>query len=313
MEQSIFSDLSLRLGEEMLSKRLTQQVKYAASLYCKGSYSSLHLENFQPIFTVLKFILKVCGQYRRAQENTLDYRCEENQLQGDNINMGLKGFRVLQLSDLHLDGIKDKGRKLNRLVRETEAEMLVITGDFRFHDYGDYYMISKLYKEFMEGFMFPYGIYGILGNHDFIETVPIIEDLGIKLLINEYEIIPVNGTKLWLAGIDDAHFYGCHDIPKIPVDKLSPEFRILLSHTPETYKEAEEEGYNLQLSGHTHGGQVCLPGRIPIMTNAACPKKLCSGAWSHKKMQGYTSRGAGASGLGVRLFCPPEITLHQFV
>ena len=133
------------------------------------------------------------------------------------------------------------------------------------------------------------------------------------MLINEKEMLNINGAHLLLSGIDDAHFYNCHKIPTIDYQSSSADIKILLSLTPETFKEVEKAGYDLIFSGHTHGGQVCLPGRIPIMTNTACPRKFCSGAWNYKKLQGYTSRGVGVSGLPVRLFCPPEITLHRFV
>ena len=65
------------------------------------------------------------------------------------------------------------------------------------------------------------------------------------------------------------------------------------------------------LCGHTHGGQICLPGGVPVMTNADCPRKYCVGAWRYHGMHGYTSRGTGVSMVDVRLNCPPEVTLHR--
>jgi predicted MPP superfamily phosphohydrolase len=64
------------------------------------------------------------------------------------------------------------------------------------------------------------------------------------------------------------------------------------------------------LSGHTHGGQLCLPGGIPIKLEARLPRSMGRGAWRYAEMAGYTSVGAGTSLLPVRLNCPPEITLH---
>jgi predicted MPP superfamily phosphohydrolase len=65
------------------------------------------------------------------------------------------------------------------------------------------------------------------------------------------------------------------------------------------------------LSGHTHGGQICLPGSIPITLDATLPRRMGSGAWQYHRMSGYTSVGAGSSIIAVRLNCPPEITLHH--
>ena len=65
------------------------------------------------------------------------------------------------------------------------------------------------------------------------------------------------------------------------------------------------------LSGHTHGGQICLPGPIPITVDARLPRRFGAGAWRYGKMQGYTSVGVGTSIAPVRLNCPPEITIHE--
>ena len=87
-------------------------------------------------------------------------------------------------------------------------------------------------------------------------------------------------------------------------------FSILLSHTPEIYDRAAGAGFDLMLSGHTHGGQLCLPGGIPIRLEAKLPRSMAAGLWRHGEMVGYTTRGVGTSLLPVRLNCPPEITLH---
>ncbi|MCK7581816.1 MAG: hypothetical protein MZV65_43480 [Chromatiales bacterium] len=64
------------------------------------------------------------------------------------------------------------------------------------------------------------------------------------------------------------------------------------------------------LCGHTHGGQICLPGGFPLTWDARCPRRLAAGAWRHGALLGYTSVGAGTSVVNARLNCPPEITVH---
>ncbi|MGZ5862753.1 MAG: metallophosphoesterase, partial [Methyloceanibacter sp.] len=88
-------------------------------------------------------------------------------------------------------------------------------------------------------------------------------------------------------------------------------FSILISHTPEIYRQAAHAGFNLLLAGHTHGGQICLPGGIPITLDSVLPRSMGAGAWKHANMIGYTSVGAGSSVVPVRFNCPPEITLHH--
>src|SRR5262249_3099762 len=85
----------------------------------------------------------------------------------------------------------------------------------------------------------------------------------------------------------------------------------LLSHTPEIYRQAAHAGFDLLLSGHTHGGQICLPGGIPITLDSVLPRYMGSGAWTYHRMPGYTSVGAGSSVVAVRINFLPELTLHH--
>lgn len=154
-------------------------------------------------------------------------------------------------------------------------------------------------------------IYGVLGNHDTIRMIPELEEIGIRMLLNECEMIERGNQRIHMAGIDDAHFYRADNIEKAASGIPSDEFSILLSHTPEIYRQAAHADFNLLLSGHTHGGQICLPGRIPITLDLVLPRHMGSGAWRYHGMIGYTSVGAGSSIVPVRFNCPPEITLHH--
>jgi len=88
---------------------------------------------------------------------------------------------------------------------------------------------------------------------------------------------------------------------------------VLLSHTPETYMRAAHADFSLALCGHTHGGQICLPGGVPIIWDAKCPRGLAAGPWQYHDLIGYTSKGSGTSIVDVRLNCPPEVTLHELL
>src|SRR5437764_15101049 len=112
-----------------------------------------------------------------------------------------------------------------------------------------------------------------------------------------------------LAGIDDAHFYRVDNIEKAAANIPHRDFSILLSHTPEIYRQAAHAGFNLLLGGHTHGGQICLPGSIPITLDSVLPRRMGAGSWHFRNMAGYTSVGAGSSIVVARFNCPPEITL----
>ena len=86
-------------------------------------------------------------------------------------------------------------------------------------------------------------------------------------------------------------------------------FRILLCHSPEVYRQAEGFGTSFFLAGHTHGGQICLPGRIPVISHAPGARGCISGLWRYRDMVGHTGVGAGSSGVPARFFCPPEIAV----
>ena len=179
------------------------------------------------------------------------------------------------------------------LVNDVCYDICVLTGDYRGATCGPYDTTLAGLARVRAGLKGP--IYAVLGNHDTICMVPGLEAMGIRMLLNESEAIERGGERLYFGGIDDAHFYGMDNIEKaasaIPRDKFS----ILISHTPEVYRQAAYSGFNLLLSGHTHGGQICLPGGIPITLNSVLPRSMGAGAWKYDDMIGYTSVGAGSS------------------
>lgn len=109
-------------------------------------------------------------------------------------------------------------------------------------------------------------VYGVLGNHDTILMVPGLEEMGIHVLLNEYEPITRGADTIYLAGIDDAHYYRMDNLEKAVGKIPQGEFTILLSHTPGIYRQAARAGFDLLLSGHTHGGQICLAARSPSLS-----------------------------------------------
>ena len=190
-----------------------------------------------------------------------------------------------------------------------DYDLCILTGDYRAKTYGPYDAtlvgMAKL-RTALKG-----TIYGVLGNHDTICLVPGLEDMGIKVLLNESESIERHGERIHLAGIDDAHFYRVDNIEKAAASIPHEDFSVLISHTPEIYRQAAHADFNLLLSGHTHGGQICLPGGIPITLDSVLPRSMGWGPWQYHGMIGYTSVGAGSSVVPVRFNCPPEITLHH--
>ncbi|GAB6144386.1 metallophosphoesterase [Desulfocicer niacini] len=313
MDTNIYTHLLKRIEEPHLAKRLIRQVTLAANFYSKTSPAPFHFENVQWIHVVLKALLKITGLYNKGMMNAIDYSLERINVPIKNLPPLFNGFKILQISDIHADALLDRGERLKKILRGITADICVFTGDFRFMTQNVHAKALAMTMEIGDCMGEDCPKFGILGNHDFIEFVPSLESGGIQMLLNEAVPIEKNGTRIWLAGIDDAHLYRCHDIEKALAKIPAGAVKIMLSHTPETYAEASTAGVDYLLCGHTHGGQICLPGGITLMTNAKCPKNYCKGSWNHKGMHGYTSRGTGSSGVPVRFFCPPEITVHELV
>ena len=153
-------------------------------------------------------------------------------------------------------------------------------------------------------------VYAVLGNHDFLELTSPLEEMGISVLLNEHRVISHPDGDVYLAGLDDPHFYATDNLEKTLEGVAHDATTILLSHTAEPYRQICAAGVDLLLCGHTHGGQICLPGGVSLMHNAYHPRAFTRGAWGYKTLVGYTSPGTGACLVPVRYFCPPEMTMH---
>jgi uridine kinase/predicted MPP superfamily phosphohydrolase len=302
----LFQGLARRLGRENLGRRLELQASHWAGLTHQGE-GLLAVERVVPLDTLVSTVLRWTGLAGAGLRGARDLRLEKNQVTSPAVPSGLDGLKILHLSDLHPDLETGIQPRLQELVREIDYDLAVITGDFRNSTQGNYTRAVAATRQLVQCLHGP--VFGILGNHDFAEMVPLLEDIGIRMLLNEGVLLPFGQDALWLAGIDDPHFYQTHDWARVRRSADPHTFRLLLSHSPETYREAAA-WFDMMLSGHTHGGQICLPGGIPLIRNGNCPGRLLSGAWRQDALQGYTSRGTGCCGVAARFFCPPEITLH---
>src|SRR5258708_16135193 len=148
-------------------------------------------------------------------------------------------------------------------------------------------------------------VYGVLGNYDEVRMVPGLEEMGIRMLLNECDPIERDRQRIYLAGIDDAHYYRVDNIEKAASTIPHGDFSILLSHTPEIYRQAAHAGFSLLLGGHTHGGQISLPGPIPLTLDSTLPRYLRFGPLYYHDISGYTSVGAGCGVCVLRFKLPP--------
>jgi predicted MPP superfamily phosphohydrolase len=308
MEQDILQRLEQRLGRRYARQRLDLEEGHHARVF-GGGLNFFHLENWYSIHSLIRNSLKITGLYRRGVKNTECIQVRENPVALPGLPPAFHGFTILHISDLHVDMNRGAMARLVELLYSIEYDVCVLTGDYRGKTFGGFdetlvgmaQVRAQLRGE----------VYGVLGNHDSIRMVPALEDIGIRMLLNESVVIERDGARLHLAGLDDAHYFRVHNIEKASATVPMEECSVLLSHTPEIYQLAAYAGYNLLLSGHTHGGQICLPGKFPITLDSKLPRHMGSGAWQYGELAGYTSVGVGSSVVPVRFNCPPEITLHR--
>ncbi|MBN2046837.1 MAG: metallophosphoesterase [Anaerolineaceae bacterium] len=310
MDDEILRGLRNRVGDDYLQARLRAQANRNLFHFRGHGKGEWHLENVPSILGTFALFLKMTGLHQIGTRNALQFKITHTTFELPGLPAPLDGLRVLHLTDLHLDGHDGLGGKIGSALKNEQFDLVLLTGDYPFHGLS---RSDQMIHEMAS--LRPYldcklGVYGILGNHDFIEHVPLLENLGIRVLLNESVALQNGSADLWLAGVDDPHFYGMHDLRRatrpIPPDATV----ILMAHSPEIIPEAAASGVDLYLSGHTHGGQICLPGGYALLLNAKCKRKYASGKWRFRQMQGYTSDGTGSSGLFVRFFCPPEIAIH---
>ncbi|TGL61318.1 metallophosphoesterase [Leptospira ognonensis] len=226
------------------------------------------------------------------------------------LHADLEGFTIVQISDVHI-GPTIKGKFLNRVVariNHLDPDFVAITGDLVDGP------ASRLKQHLLPlgDLKSKYGTFYITGNHEYYSGVHAwiseIKKLGIQVLINENKVLHHQGATVTVAGVTDlkagsiVREHATNPLQAIQGGENS-DFKILLAHQPNSIFEAAGLGYDLQLSGHTHGGQY-FPGNILIYL----AQKFVAGLHTYKDMLIYVSRGTGYWGPPLRIGAPSEIT-----
>ncbi|MFZ4773993.1 MAG: metallophosphoesterase [Terrimicrobiaceae bacterium] len=297
--------LSRRIGADVLDLRLRREQMLTRK---KSREAQSLLRYFGGKDAVIESCLRVTGLQGLAHRSFLDVRLVHNAVSLRGLPAEFEGFRLLQLSDLHCDLDLELMGIVERMVREVTCDAVVLTGDYHDHIGNSGKSSLALMRHLIP--LLPVPRFAIFGNHDFLCRLPAYEQAGLPVLLNENTIIERSGERLFICGIDDPRFFQTHDLVRARRGIPPGATTILLSHSPQVATQAAALGYSLMLCGHTHGGQLCLPGGIVLLRNAPVAARFLAGPWTEGGMPGYTSRGTGACGVAARLFCPPEITLH---
>ena len=235
-------------------------------------------------------------------------RLERVTLRFPTLPAGLDGLRIGQISDMHLGMRFTTGNSrwaIAQLARE-QPDLLAFTGDFVSYKHA----IQQLPLLLAALPRPPLGAYAVLGNHDYWEGVAAIQHalapLGIVFLTNAHRQVSFGGAALVVAGVDDL-WGGVPDMHAALTGAPQGAFTLLLAHCPDMADEAALHGVHLQLSGHTHGGHMKLPGLGSFCLPRHGWRYPVGHAHVGATTQVYVSRGLG--GLPLRLGCPPEVTL----
>jgi predicted MPP superfamily phosphohydrolase len=250
--------------------------------------------------------LKRLGQYQRGLDNALDIVLHEHDLHFARLPRAFEGFSILHISDPHLDGMPGIEDRILELCRGRDFDLCVLTGDYRTELHGPFRAVMASLQKLVRGIRSREGFLGVLGNHDDCHMVAPMEAMGIRMLINESVVIERGNDRVRVLGTDDVHYYYT-DQSLHALEAAREDFSIALVHSPELFDAAAEAGVALYLCGHTHGGQVCLPGGHAPLKHLRAGRHLFTGHWRHGEMQGITNTGAGTSGIPVRFNTRSEI------
>jgi predicted MPP superfamily phosphohydrolase len=237
-----------------------------------------------------------------------------------NLPAAFDGFRIAQLSDFHY-GVYTGAAVVSAavdLANSLYPDLIVITGDFiTMPDESALPVTDRVFTdmalcaELLAGLKAPSGVFACLGNHDADfnskYVTEVLTSFGITVLVNANQPIQRAGARFWLAGLDD-HLAGKPSFRRTLAGVPVSEIVVLLVHEPDVADEAARYPIALQLSGHSHGGQV----RLPLVDRLCLPpqaRKYPYGYYRIDNMHLYTNRGIGTIVLPYRFNAPPEVTL----
>lgn len=229
----------------------------------------------------------------------------------------MNGFTVALLSDFHYDryfSVHPLHSAIG-LVNNLRPDMIVLAGDFvsvpMFGDERKGAFDAEPCARLLRQMTAPHGLWAVMGNHDEGTDREIVtralQAENIHVLANQSEAIELDGARIWLAGVNDVLSYTA-DLPRTLLHVPAGEAVILLAHEPDFADEASRFPIDLQLSGHSHGGQIRIP-LLPPLYLPTMAKKYVLGTYQVGPLLLYTNAGLGTVGVPMRLNCPPEITL----
>ncbi|MDX2161920.1 MAG: hypothetical protein SF162_11395 [bacterium] len=230
-------------------------------------------------------------------------------------------FTLLHLSDLHIERVGLRERRVNALIEALKPDMIVFSGDFINISYRDDPTAHAAVRDVIGQWHAPYGVYVVPGTPA-VENGQAIaiftaDQPNLTVLLNEWRSIDTPAGTIHLLGLVTTHDLAydrvvlAHALNAAP---KTPAMRIVLTHSPDLAPDASKAGCHLYLCGHTHGGQIRVPFIGAILTASHYGRRFVMGRYNVEGMTLYTTRGLGMEGFGApraRFLCPPEVVLWE--
>ncbi|SHG85483.1 metallophosphoesterase [Ornithinibacillus halophilus] len=257
---------------------------------------------------VLSYLLYI------ANQNTKDIKINKISIPASN-STNNPTISILHLSDLHLENISITPNELANKINNQTFDIIALTGDFLDRKR----TIPKLvpYLEVLQKSNPKYGIYAVLGNHDYvlkgnnlIQLKQTLSNYDCHVLQNESRTIKANGQTVNIIGIDD--YSTNRSNLALSYQKVKSGLNLVLTHDPNVVLEMSDYHFDYLLAGHFHGGQICYPKAYHLVKMGTLARKnIIKGLHMHNNNPFYISEGLGQTGVNIRVGSRPEITFHD--
>lgn len=243
-----------------------------------------------------------------ALKTARDYKVKRVELSFKNLPLALDGFTIAQISDIHSGTFMNENEMIaiREIMDAQHPQVAVMTGDFVDTSSREIEPVARVFSKIKTD----YGIFGCMGNHDLFDNYRVVsaamKDSGIVMLENGNKTLRVNGDNLNLVGVNDSRLADL----STALDGIDPDgFKVLLAHRPEFFPQSFQSGIDLQLSGHTHGGQLGLNFFGIPLSPMQIFHKYINGLYKEGKSYLYVNPGVGMVFAPIRIGVRPEITL----
>lgn len=253
----------------------------------------------------------------KAYKNTSEVVINRLTIDTESSNEYDPKLKILQLSDLHLENISISPNELYHKLKNEQIDLIALTGDFLDRKRSIPRLIP--YLQVLNELNAKYGIYAVLGNHDYVlrkknlqKLIDTLQTYNCKVLRNNNDMISVDGALVNIIGIDD--FSTKRSDCEASYEGIKQGMNIVLTHDPNIVLNMGSYHFDYLLSGHFHGGQICYPKAYHLVKMGKLPRlNMVKGLHQVDGKPFYINEGLGQTGINIRIGSRPEITIHELV